>query len=586
MRTEKITEINEPDRIISYFKPERKVLIMVAVSGIICNAGMIAGPYFEGQLAQCLFDIMGGSKVFTDMMVLALSYIAVIALVQLMRFIKRFFVRRFGNDTSRNMRHMLYNSIVFKSPSESSDESTGELMTKAVSDVDACAEGMRKFTTEIFDTGVLLIAYLTMLIAYDPFLTLISCAFMPVAYIIAGWLKKPVTECSAAYKESAGRLNNSVLDRISGALSYRIFGRESSRDKAVDKALDEYEKKAVASGIWENTMQPVYNIIAMTGVVFIVIFGARNISGTGWTSWNIAAFTSFLACFTKLAAKSSHAAKLFNAVQKAQVSWKRIKPLMKPYKRLDESLGKELEGSGELVIKDLSFSYPDGKELISGFNMAAVPGMIIGVTGSVACGKTAFGKLFLCEDPYAGSISFGGKELSSFSDYERSRLVAYMAHEPELMSVSIRENICLGDDKNVDELLRAVCFFDEVGRMPEGSKTYIGSGGVMLSGGQQARLALARTLGRNSRIIVLDDPFSAVDKNTEMQIFGNLQKLAKGSIVFIISHRLSIFPKLDRVIWMQDGKMTLSDHNELMKTQNEYAELYKKQEGGVDKNEE
>lgn len=173
-----IRKVEKPDRVRSYFALEAYPLFMVTLSGIIYNIGMTAGPYFEGKLAQRLFDILNGSKTAKDMAGLALIYLFVIFIVQGARCIKRFYVRRFANDTGRNMRHMLYNSLVHKSKAELETESVGAVMTKAVADVDACVEGMRKFTTEIFDTGVVLAAYLAMLFYYDWKLTLISCIFI------------------------------------------------------------------------------------------------------------------------------------------------------------------------------------------------------------------------------------------------------------------------------------------------------------------------------------------------------------------------------------------------------------------------
>ena len=112
------------------------------------------------------------------------------------------------------------------------------------------------------------------------------------------------------------------MDRIDHAVTYRIFGREANRNAAAEQALTDYEKKSARANLYEGATTPLYDAIAMIGAVLILYFGARNVTGTGWTAWNIAAFTTFLACFTKLAVKASHAAKLFNSVQKAAVSWK------------------------------------------------------------------------------------------------------------------------------------------------------------------------------------------------------------------------------------------------------------------------
>ncbi|KAF5053794.1 putative multidrug resistance ABC transporter ATP-binding/permease protein YheI [anaerobic digester metagenome] len=584
-KKKQIKNVTEPNRILSYFKIELWPLTLVTVSGIIYNVGMLAGPYFEGQLAQRLLDIINGYKGFYSMVRLAFSYLLVIIIVQLMRSIKRFYVRRFANNTSRNMRHMLYNSLVNMSKDELEQEGLGAVMTKAIADVDACVEGMRKFTTEVFDTGVVLVAYLSLLFFYDWRLTLISCIFMPIAYIIAERLKTRIMRYNAEYKKSADRLNNATMDRISNAITYRIYGSEQNRDIAYESHLKNYEKRAVSANIWENTMQPLYNIISMSGAVLIIYFGAKNVLGTGWTSWNIAVFATFLSAFTKMALKSSKAAKLFNSVQKAQVSWARIKPLMKEYVEPNTQTSIDFSEPVKLVVSNLSLRWSGSSWMLKDIYFSAYPGQIIGVTGSIACGKSTLGKAFIGEVPYDGSIRVWERELSELSDYERSRLISYMGHESELMSDSVEENIRLGEQRDITTYLQAVCFDEEVAQMPQGASTSVGSSGIRLSGGQQARTALARTLYNAQQILILDDPFSAVDRITEKEIFTNLHMLMKDKIVIIISHRLYLFPTFDKVLFLDNGTGVFSTHEELMQENGAYAKLYNAQVKGSEQNE-
>ncbi len=581
----RIKNVTAPNRILSYFKMELCPLTLVTISGILYNAGMLAGPYFEGLLAQRLLDIIKGYKDFYSMVRLAITYLAVILIVQLMRSIKRFYVRRFANNTSRNMRHMLYNSLVNMSKDELEQEVLGAVMTKAIADVDACVEGMRKFTTEVFDTGVVIVAYLSLLFFYDWRLTLISCIFTPIAYFIAERLKTRITCYNAEYKKSTDKLNNATMDRISNAITYRIYGSEQNRDIAYETHLKNYEKRAVSANIWENTMQPLYNIISMSGAVLIVYLGAKNVLGTGWTSWNIAAFTTFLSAFTKMALKSSKAAKLFNSVQKAKVSWARIKPLMKEYVEPNTKTSIDFSQPVKLVVSNLSLRWPGSSWIIKDISFFAYPGQIIGVTGSIACGKSTLGKAFIGEVPYDGSIRVWERELSELSDYERSRLISYMGHESELMSDSIEENIQLGEQRGITPYLQAVCFDEEVAQMPQGASTSVGSSGIRLSGGQQARTALARTLYNAQQILILDDPFSAVDRITEKEIFKNLHTLTKDKIVILISHRLYMFPTFDKVLFLDDGACIFSTHEDLTQENCAYAKLYNAQVEGSEQNE-
>lgn len=572
----KNSRILSPDKIGTYFSAEWLPLTFVTVSGLIYNIGLLASPWFEGRLAQCLADILNGNQTADAMAMLVFAYIAVVFIVQAARFIKRFYVRRFANNINRRMKGILYANLVRKSRASLEKEGAGELMTKAISDVDDCVEGMRKFTTEIFDTGVALIGYAVMLFIYDWRLALLSLMFTPISYFCAALMKKPVQRAGAAYKKAAGALSGATLDRAENAVTYRIYGCEDARAERYEKALKNYEKTAVKSNVWLSALPPLYLAASGAGVLFILWFGAKNVLGTGWSAWDIAAFTTFLSCFTKLTVKSSKVAKLFNSVQKAEVSWKRIKPLM----RLPESADAlVIPPSADVTLDGFSFSYGEAP-IFSGLSLTAHPGDIIGVTGPVACGKSTLGRIFLCESPYDGSLRFGNHELSSLSKREIAGTVGYLGHDPELSADTVLNNVLCGSNEDAMQYLAATALKDEVLAMEDGLETVIGNSGVRLSGGQAQRLALARTLAHPRPVMIFDDPFSALDRKTEDTIFSNLKEYAKDKVIFLISHRLYHFPQMQKVIFMENGKTTVGTHEELMLKVPAYRRLYESQTGG------
>lgn len=403
MKTNRKSAEFQPNRVLSYFKAEWRALLIVTVSGLIYNIGLLTEPWFEGTMTGYLVEILKGTGQFSGMLMLVISFAVVTAVVQVSRYVKRFYVRRFANNVNRRMKETLYGSLVKKSRASLREEGEGNIMTKAILDVDDCVEGMRKFTTEIFDTGVALTAYLCMLLWYDWRLTILCMLFPPISYVTAEKMKKVIQKAGAAYKEQSGRLSTATLDRAENAMTYRVFGLEKKRQAVYEENLTSYEKAAVKANIWNAAMPPIYRIISMAGVFFILYFGQKNVLGTGWQAWSIASFTTFLVCFVKLSVKSSSAAKLFNAVHKAQVSWNRIKPLLpqEEENKTDEVKVKKTPVEA-LKVKHLSFTYPDGKKILDDISFSAKKGQIIGITGAVACGKSTLGKAFLCEYPYEG----------------------------------------------------------------------------------------------------------------------------------------------------------------------------------------
>ena len=573
----KKTDSFRPDRIGSYFRMEWLPLAFVTLSGLIYNVGLLAGPWFEGRLAQCLADILGGRQAGSAMTVLVLAYVGVTLSVQAARFVKRFYVRRFANDINRRMKGVLYANLVRQSRSALENEGAGELMTKAISDVDDCAEGMRKFTTELFDTGVALVGCVVMLLVYDWRLALLCLIFPPVSCTCAEKMKKAVQRAGSAYKKSAAALNAATLDRAKNAVTYRVYGCEDVRERRYEDTLHAYETAAVRANVWQSALPPLYLAVSNLSVLFILYFGARNVLGTGWRAWDIAAFTTFLSCFMKMSVKSSKAAKLFNAVQRAEVSWKRIKPLMKQPEPLAPLA---VSSAQEVKLRDVSFTYDGGKPIFEGLSLSARPGDIIGVTGPVACGKSTLGRVFLCERPYGGSVTAGSRELSSLAPREIAAVVGYLGHDPELWNDTVRANVLCGDGGDAMEYLKLTALDEEVRAMEQGLDTVVGSSGVRLSGGQAQRLALARTLAHPRPILVLDDPFSALDRATEDAVFAALRAYARDKVVFLISHRLYHFPEMQKIVFMEDGKTMTGTHEELLAQSAAYRALYESQMGG------
>lgn len=161
--------------------------------------------------------------------------------------------------------------------------------------------------------------------------------------------------------------------------------------------------------------------------------------GQGWENWNIAAFAAYLACFTRLAVKSSHAAHLFNALQKADVSWHRIRDFLTPLSETALPPAKP----DRLTVSHVSFTYPGASHaVIQDCTFSAAPSDIIGITGGTASGKSTLGRLFLMESPHEGSITWGQKELGR--DISPLSLIGYMGHSMELFNASLEENIGLG----------------------------------------------------------------------------------------------------------------------------------------------
>lgn len=575
MKTLNFNIQKQSDKMISYWKKEWKVVALIAVTGTAFNAAMSAGPVLQGGIID---QILAGAPA-REIAAWIGIYVAVIFLIQGIRFLKRYYVRVFANRTSATMRYVVYHNIMDREIAALRGENTGDLMTRGISDVKACVEGMRKATTEVFDTGVLMVSYIIAMLAYDVGLTAAACICIPVSMMTAGMLKGVIFRYTKACREQLSLVTDITYEMAENTMLYRITGAEANNLAKYREQLKLLERKSVLSNMLENSMQPIYKTISFFGVIAICYFGGKNVIAQEWT---VGQFTAYLAIFSALAVKASKAAKLFNSIQKAQVSWKRVQPFLKVQEahevKLQEAAGQEapaLDVRQGISMADMAFAYPGSeKHIVEGITFQAGPGQLIGVTGPVAGGKSTIGVALLGLYPYEGSIRIGGRELRECDAASVSAAIAYMGHDSQLLSDTIYNNITLGDGGDIMPVLHDVCFDEDLAAMPDGIQTLVGNSGVRLSGGQQARLALARALYHNGGILVLDDPFSAVDQKTEHAIIHNIKERYKDCIILLISHRVACFEQADQVILVKDGRAVCGTHEGLLETSAVYHALF------------
>lgn len=568
MRNSPIKSIKNPDKIKNYWIKEKKSVILLTLFGILYDVGMVARPIYQGKLIDALIAKVN----FNNLIKLSLTFIFIIGMVQFFRYLKRYYVRQFANATTATMRFMIYNNILHKEEKELNDENMGSLMTKAISDVDVCVEGMRKSTTEVFDTGVLFITYLVTLLQYDVKITLYACIFIPAAVFIAEKMKKIIFKFTKAYRSQLSQVSDITYDRIDNAILYRLYGREADNRVVYEEELEDFEKKAIVANIWENAMQPIYNVIAIGGIVFVIIMAGEKVYEGSFT---VGVFSAYISIFTIMAAKASRIARLFNTIQKSSVSWKRIKSFLKEYKEIDKTRG-IISKETKLEIENLYLKYDKSSDyIIKNLNFKARENNIVGITGPIGCGKSTLGRVFLGNINYEGSIKIDNKELRDYSEYERSKIISYMGHDAHLISDTIYNNITMGDDGDISHVLKMVCFDEDLKSMENGIETLVGNGGVRLSGGQQARIALARTLYHKNKILILDDPFSAIDMKTEKNIIDNLRANYGDCLILLISHRLAIFKYLNQIILINEDKtLEYGNHQKLIENSTLYNQLY------------
>ena len=540
-------------KLMHYVQMEWKLLVLITVTGLVYNIGLAFFPYFEGQLAQCLSDILNHQAEGKDMYVLVMIYISVVIIVQLARFFKRLSVRYMANHINRRMKLDLYHSLIH-TPLNTADLNAGSLLSRTLRDVDDCVEGIRKTVTEIFDTGIAMLSYVVTLCMYDWKLTLTAGIFPPLAFLFAERMKKTVTALEVQARRSRDHANQLVVDRISSLLSYRSAGCESNVDETVEKTFEKMKSSVSKAQFAVSGIGPVYRAVCLLGMIFVFLIGISRIENG---LWNIAVLTAYISCYTRVSLKTSKSAALFNSMTRSSVCWKRIKEQM--HEVQDES---HVPQDISSVSCSIPVAYYDSSvPVLHDIHLRFEKGTITGITGRVGCGKTLLAQILSGIREKQGSVMADDRPLSMYD-------VAYCTNRPQIFDDTIYHNITLGKDGDIHEVLQAVCLDHETG--PDQSA---GEMGCHLSIGQQARTALARALYSGRSVLVLDDPFASVDTKTEYQILMTLKNRYRDRVIILFSHRLDCFDLMDQVICIQNGTCVCGSHTSLLEENTEYRTL-------------
>ena len=560
--------------LFSYIIKYHKQFIITAITGVVFNTAIVLGPIFQGKLLDAAVSL----KSVHSLILAGLQFIGITLSFQLARFLKRYYVRDMANEMSGDMRVSIMDSIFNTDLNTMEKQKVGDMMSTTIGDVDIVVEATRKTITEIFDTLVLMIAYLATLMFYDVRITLISTLPIPLVIILAQGMRKIVVSKSKAARTANSKTTTQIRKMISEINILRLYGREEAELQRLKSKLSIQAKSAAIANMLKNGLAPLYSSLATIGIIIVIALGGNQvIKGT----WTIGTFTAYISIFIALATRTTTAANVFNVQQGAKASWERVKGLIVntnpiPLCELDRISPKEI------IINNLSFKYPTSdKYVIHNLSLRVPAGSIIGITGSVGSGKSALGLALTGLYAYEGTISLDNSELRNLPYNQKLATITYMGHDPFLFSDTIENNITWGntDSQKLDKVLTIASLKQDTSILENGIKTEVGENGRRVSGGQKQRISLARALYKDANIVILDDPFSAVDIHTEANIIQELRTNAEGRTIFIFSHRLQAFEFTDMVLVLDKGVIVQQgNHEQLAREEGIYSKIRASQE--------
>lgn len=557
------------EKLMTYIIKYQKQFIITAITGIIFNSAIVLGPIFQGKL----LDAAVASSNVNILIKVGLQFIGITLSFQIARFFKRYYVRDMANRISGDMRVGIMESILYTDLNTLETKKVGDMMSTTVGDVDIVVEAVRKTITELWDTGVLMIAYWVTLMIYDVRITLIAALPIPIVIILAQLMKKIVSSKSKDARKANSKTTIQIRKMISQINILRLYGREDAELKRLEDKLRIQAHKTAVVTVLQNGLGPVYSALATVGIIIVIALGGNEvIKGT----WTIGMFIAFITIFTALSNRTTTAAKVFNIQQGANASWERVKGLIANNDLILNNNEKTLSPR-EIKIKNLSFKYPTGdRYAIKDISFNVSSGMIIGITGSVGSGKSALGLALTGLYDYDGEICFDNDILKDIPYVQKLATITYMGHDSFLFSDSLKNNITWGDSNSqkLGKVVTIASLKRDIEGFENGLESEVGEKGTKVSGGQKQRISLARALYKDASIVILDDPFSAVDIKTEAEIIKKLRINIKDRTIFIFSHRLDAFKYTDMVIVLDKGQIAeQGTHEQLSNIDGIYSKI-------------
>jgi ABC-type multidrug transport system fused ATPase/permease subunit len=487
---------------------------------------------------------------------------AIVALAGLRFFVnfsRRFATARVGIAVEARLRGMLYHAYLYYPRAFFDRHATGEVISRATNDIYPVRYFIGWGVVQGIQSAMMIVAAAIVLVSVNPRLALYSALAMPAIAVLTWVFAHRLFPISRLVQAKKGHLAEATDEAVVGIEMVQAFGREDDvRTRFLGRAEAVRHETMRAASV-EAYFLPGLLFLPSLGIAAVLFFGGREVIAGQLT---IGEFSLFITLLLQLVWPLEALGWIINLGQRAVASAGRsfawldgIQPLPEP------SEPKSLpEGPLRVQFEAVRFAYGTEQEVLRGVDVTVEPGEIVSVCGSTGSGKTTLLNLLpRFYDPTGGRVLLGGVDTRDVPVAELRKAVAIVTQKPVLFSVLLRENLLSArPDAAWDEVLAAcdaagvAAFVDD---LPQGYDTLIGERGVNLSGGQRQRVALARALLAGARVLVLDDPMSAVDTQTERLLVENLRPAVAGRTVLVATQRLSTIGVSDRAIVLEDGRV-------------------------------
>ena len=515
--------------------------------------------------------------------------IVVAAIVFVGRFVWRICIFGNGCRIEARIRNEMFRQMEKMSPTYFARNKTGALMALYTNDLQQIRQSFGSGTLMLVDALALGTLAMIKMLKLNAKLGLICLVPLLFVGTFAMLMRRRISRKVKRNLEAFSSLSDYVQESFSGISVVKAYVKEKRKEFLFDDYNKE-NKDTCIDFVKDHTMvQVVIHAVLSTIMITIIFLGGLFIykaqTDSLESTFTAGKLITFNAYFRSLIWPVMAVGDLINLRGQSKASEKRISELLDEKVEINDLLVESFEIDkntfiGEIKYNDLTFNYPDSSiNVLNNVTFTINPGEMVGIMGGTGCGKTTIVELLLrLYNIEENKIFIDGYDIMKLPLKLVRDVIAYVPQETFLFKQTIKENIAFSDSSLTEELIKDAAKHSGVSKdieeFTEKYETVLGERGVTVSGGQKQRISIARALIKDAPILIMDDSLSAVDIITESQILSSLRSLRKGKTTIIIAHRISTLETLDKIIVVEDGKVTnIGNHEELLNT----SEAYKKE---------
>lgn len=568
-------------RVAKYALKYKWKLALSLLSAVVSVVFTLLIPVIIGRAIDCL---IGVDRVdFTAMSLWLIALAVSVIIVAVTQWILLNLTNTIANKVARNLRNEAFEHLNTLPLKYADRNAHGNIMARLVSDIEIINEGFIQCVRQLF-TGVLtIVATIGFMFAINWVIALVVIVLTPLSLLLAAFIAKKSNKLFLKQMNERGELTGLVDEMIGGQRVVQAFGYEQE----AEERFDEINMRMYSSGIKSQFISAIGNPATrfVNGLIYaaVGVVGAFSVLGMVGDAMTVGQLSSFLAYANQYTKPFNEISSVVTEIQSAVASASRVFSLIdEPSESSDIGKIDEFNAKGEVELREVSFSYDKDRPLINGLNLTAKAGERIAIVGTTGSGKTTIINLLMrFYDVDSGEIFIDGVNINDLTRRALRSQFGMVLQDTWLFKGTIRDNISYSMPNATDEEIisasKAAYAHGFISQLKDGYDTVLDETNT-LSEGQKQLLNIARIMLMSPPMLILDEATSNIDTLTEIKLQRALEKMQNGRTSFIVAHRLSTIKNADKIVVMDNGRIVESGtHDELLKLNKVYAELYKSQ---------